>query len=194
MSLSVQDLLTLKELPSEDDLTLQLLAFFYEEHICHQIFHYKIRDKRRDIQLRFKTIDLPHLLGIHKIKTGSGYRGKRGFPELKNGNITLDLLKSANIGGYESTIHRILHFPFLYQLIHAPTFIIFNPHIARSMIDAEFMLYNRYSGRYIHLGIKKEASTDLYTPVTFLERKNVYNGMKIVPVDEIIIIPEKKDT
>lgn len=190
MNLSIQDLLQLNKLPTEQQITLQLLADFYDEHICHQIFHYKIRDKRRDIRLHFKTIDLPHLLGIHKVKSGSAFRGKRGFPELKSGIMTFDVLKKANLGGYESIVHRILHFPFLYQLIHQPNFIIFNPQIAHSQINAEFMLYNQYSGRYIHLGIRKENSLDLYTPVTFLERKNIYPGMKIIPVDEIIITPE----
>lgn len=191
MVLSIQDLLYLNDLPTEEQVTLQLLADFYEEHICRQIFHYIIRDKRRNIRLRFRTIDLPHLLGIHKMKTGSTYRGRKGFPELKNGNLTLEVLKKASLGGYESTIYRILYFPFLYQLIHHPKFMIFNPQVAGSMIDAEFMLFNQYSGRYLHLGIKKEDSTDFYVPVTFLERKNVYPGMKMIPVDDLIISPEQ---
>ncbi|MCH6190967.1 hypothetical protein MKN04_25545 [Paenibacillus polymyxa] len=55
------------------------------------------------------------------------------------------------------------------------------------MIDAEFMLYNIFSGRYIHLGIKKEDNSDFYVPVTFLERKTPYQGMTVVKIDDIDI-------
>lgn len=191
MALSVQDLLDLEKMPAEDEITLQTIALFYEEHLCNRIFYYKIRDKRRDIKLHFRTFDLPHLLGVHKVKTGSAFRGRKGFPELKLGKLTLEMLKQANVGGYESVIQRILHFPFLHQLMHNPSFLIFNPQIAGSMIDAEFMLYNVFSGRYIHLGIKKEESTDMYIPVTFLERKKPYQGMRIVQIDEMQIIPDQ---
>ncbi|MDH6374905.1 hypothetical protein M2444_006769 [Paenibacillus sp. PastF-3] len=190
MTLSIQDLLVLKELPSEEQISLDIMAIFFKEHLCNRLFHYKIRDKRRDIRLHLRTFDLPHLLGIHKMLSGSSYRGSKGFPALASGELTLEMLKKANIGAYDSTIQRILHFPFLYQLMYKPQFIIFNPKVARSMIEAEFMLYNAFSGRYLHLGIKKEKSTDLYVPVTFLERKNVYPGMKMVVVDELEISPE----
>ncbi len=91
MLLSVRDLLDLREVPEEEDLTLQTIALFFEEYLCGRIFHYKVRHKVQDIKLHFKTTDLPHLLGIHSIKTGSEYRGKKGFPALKSGAITLEL-------------------------------------------------------------------------------------------------------
>ncbi|MDQ0050958.1 hypothetical protein J2T18_005305 [Paenibacillus polymyxa] len=101
---------------------------------------------------------------------------KKGFPKLRQGTLTLEMLKKANLGGYERTIYRILHFPFLHKLLHQPSLIIFNPQLAQSMIDAKFMLYNIYSGRYIHLGIKKEDNSGFYVSVTFLERKTPYQG------------------
>lgn len=42
MLLSINDLLDLKELPTEDNLNLQTLANFYEQHLCNQIFHYHV--------------------------------------------------------------------------------------------------------------------------------------------------------
>lgn len=41
------------------------------------------------------------------MKTGSSYRGKKGFPKLRQGTLTLEMLKKANLGGYERTIYRI---------------------------------------------------------------------------------------
>ncbi|MEW9701296.1 PBECR4 domain-containing protein [Paenibacillus sp. SI8] len=190
MPLSIQELLNLKELPSEEELSLQILAEFYEQLLCNRIFHYKVRHKVGEIKLHFKTSDLPHLLGIHKIKTGSTHRGKRGFPALKSGNLTLLDLKRANEGNYVRIIYRILHFPFINQLMYDPEAIIFRPDLAQSTIDAEFMFYNTYSGRVLHLGIKRETSTDLYIPVTFLERKNPYSNMTKVLIDKIQVYTE----
>ncbi|MGV6939051.1 PBECR4 domain-containing protein [Paenibacillus sp. CMM36] len=107
MYLSVHELIDLEELPSEEQLTLQTIAQFYEEHLCNLIFHYKIRHKKRGIRLHFRTFDLLHLLCIHKMETGSSYRGKKGFPKLRQGTLTLEMLKKANLGGYERTIYRI---------------------------------------------------------------------------------------
>lgn len=187
MELSVQDLIEITDLPNEEQLSLQILAMFYQEHFCHHKFHYEVRHKQRDIILHFKTTDLPHLLGIHKIKSGSAYRGKKGFPELLQGNLTMESLKQADIGSYERNLYRILHFPFLYQLLRSPDMIAFNSQLAGSSIDAQFMFYNKYSNRYVHLGIKQEDSTGLYVPVTFIERKNPYSNMTKVLIDSISI-------
>lgn len=193
MPLSIQDLLTIKKMPSEEEVNLQTIAEFYEQHICNRIFHYHVRyDKQRDIRLRFKTVDLPHLLGVHKMKTGSGYRGKRGFPGLKSGEITLESLRKANAGHFERTIYRILYFPFVHQLMHNAKVIVFRPELANSLIDAEFMFYDLYGGRWIHIGVRKEESDDLYTPVTFVERKNIYLGKQIT-VQSITVYPEGGD-
>lgn len=194
-SLSVQDLLELEHVPTEEQLTLQTIALFYKEHLCNQVVHYKVRHTVSTIKLHFRTFDLPHLLGIHRIVNGSANRGTKGFPALISGATTLDALKKVNSGGYYSTIDRILHFPFLYQLIRKPECIIFNPQALgrNSSIDAEFMIYNVFSGRYLNLGIKKEKSTDLYVPVTFVERKAVYGGMKRVIVDEISFIAKQEE-
>lgn len=102
-------------------------------------------------------------LGLHIVE--------KRVSKIKTRNTDFRNAEKANLGGYERTIYRIWHFPFLHKLLHQPSFIIFNPQLAQSMIDAEFMLYNIFSGRYIHLGIKKEDNSDFYVPVTFLERK-----------------------
>lgn len=188
MHLSVQDLLEITDLPNEEQLSLQNLAIFYQEHFCKQKFHYEVRHKQRDIILHFKTVDLPHLLGIHKMKTGSAYRGKKGFPELLQGNLTMESLKQADLGNYQRNLYRMLHFPFLYQLLRSPDMIIFNPQLAGSTINAEFMFYNQYSERYIHLGVKQEDTTGLYVPVTFIERKNPYTNMTKVIVDKVSVL------
>ncbi|MEX1028503.1 MAG: hypothetical protein WDZ91_00480 [Paenibacillaceae bacterium] len=61
------------------------------------------------------------------------------------------------------------------------------------MIDAEFMFYNVYSGRYLHLGVRKEESTNLYIPVTFSERKNTYSRMTSIKIENLIIYPESQE-
>lgn len=190
MALTVEDLVTITKMPSEEDLSLQTIAEFYEQHLCNRIFHYHVRyDKQRDIRLRFKTVDLPHLIGTHKMKTGSQHRGKRGFPELKSGELTLDKLRAADSGNFERVLYRILYFPFVYQLMHKAKVIVFQPNLVRSMIDAEFMFYDDYDGRCIHVGARKEQTGDIYTPVTFVERGKVYPGKQIT-VQSISVYPE----
>ncbi|MDO3411239.1 PBECR4 domain-containing protein [Saccharibacillus sp. CPCC 101409] len=168
MNLSVADLASLEQVPTEENLNSQTLASFYEQYLCNKIFDYKVRHSVSHIKLHFKRTDLPHLLGIQYLKTGSHYKGRKGFNELQSGKLTLSMFKEANLGAYESGISRILFFPFIYSLVYEPTCIVFNPQIARSSINAEFMFYNQKCGRYIHLGLRKEESTDLYIPVTFI--------------------------
>lgn len=77
MYLSVHELIDLEELPSEEQLTLQTIAQFYEEHLCNLIFHYKIRHKKRAIRLHFRSFDLPHVVRCRPGCTGQGYGRKR---------------------------------------------------------------------------------------------------------------------
>lgn len=198
MPLTVEDLLRITEIPKKENINLTTIAEFYEKYICNRIFHYHLRyDKQRDVKIRFKTSDLPHLLGIQYFNFGSSYTGTKGFPALKSGDITLDLLKKSNEGEYFRILYRILYFPFVAQLMYNAKALVFWPDKNKSAINAEFMFHDMYHGRHIHLGTRKEESkskTDeelFYVPVTFVERGKVFIGRSI-QVESVHVIDESK--
>jgi hypothetical protein len=182
MSLNSKDLMTISEMPLESNITLKTIADFYESQLCGNRYVYEVKHKNTPLILHFKTGNLPHLLGIHKIKIKNFNRGELMFGGLKEGEITFEILKGANKGVYSEILYRILYFPFVYQLLQRPKIVLFNQSNPNSIIDAEIMFYDKYHKRYIHLGLRQEKSTSEYVAVTFLESKtSKHNNRKHIP-------------
>ncbi|OMD08206.1 PBECR4 domain-containing protein [Paenibacillus odorifer] len=169
MLLSVQDLLSIQAMPTEDELTLQTMAIFYEEWLCDRQFLYSVSHKCQEIRLRFKPGDLCHLLGIQHILKGMENSGERGFRAMKEGRLTLQSLKKANVGGYADMLYRMLYFPFVYQLIQDPKIVIENQHNSTSIVKAQFIFYDHYGEHYIELKLRQENkdTPNFFVPVTF---------------------------
>jgi len=165
VALSVQDLLSLQKVPSAEELSLQTIAFFYEEHISRRQIVYNISHKRREIRLRFKEGDLCHLLGIHHTLKGWENTGEKGFNKLKKGVVTLETLK-ANAGLYKKNLFRILYFPFVYQLISNPKIITGD---REDIVQPEFVFFDEFSSRIIKLKIRQENKKrpNFFVPVSF---------------------------
>lgn len=156
-------------MPSENEVTLQTIAMFYEEHLCHRQFFYSISHKNQEIRLRFKPGDLCHLLGIQHIKKGKEYSGERGFQAMKNEIVTFESLKQANVGGYDDMLYRMLYFPFVHQLIQNPKIVIENQQQSSNFVKAQFTFYDGYGEQYIELKLRRESedAPTFFVPVTF---------------------------
>lgn len=180
--LSIQDLLSIETMPSEDEISLQTIAMFYEEHLCARQYCYAIRHKWQEIRLRFKPGDLCHLLGIQHILTGYEYRGERGFMAMKEGQLTFESLKRANIGGYEDMLYRILYFPFLFQLIHKPKIAVEVQQHSTSIVKAQFVFYDQYGAQYIELKLRQEneANPNFFVPVSFSVKRKIKDRNHVI--------------
>ncbi|MED4534850.1 PBECR4 domain-containing protein [Metabacillus fastidiosus] len=174
--LSVTDFLTIQAKPKEADISLQTIQEFYKEHLCNRLFVFELEDDSRPVvKLRFEENNLPHLLGIQHIMKGIKkshlYIGQSGYDLMKNGTLTLNLLKTTNKSWYKSKKDRILYFPFVYQILNNPTAIIFDNSIANTNIDVDIILYNKLNNIYLHLGIDRSSGSEFYYPKSFYDRK-----------------------
>jgi hypothetical protein len=174
--LSVTDLLTLQNLPSESDLTLQTIQEFYEEHLCNRVFVFNLDDEDYPvIKLRFEKRHLCHLLGIQYVVKGlkkkSIYSGEKGYKQIENGTVTFDFLKKTNIQWYKSKKKRMLYTPFIYQIVANPTIIEFTPGNLTTRLDVDIIFYNQVDNTYLHLGLEKDTDSDFYYPKSFFDRK-----------------------
>lgn len=184
--LSIHDLLSISEMPTADEISLQTIAMFYEEHLCYRQFYYDIRHEQRELRLRFKPSDLIHLLGIHKIKK---IRGADGINLLKSGEITFETLRASNIGAYEDIEYRMLYFPFVYQLVQNPRLVGTDQQHRNSLIKAQFIMFDGYNSRYIELKLRRESegNPNFFVPVSFSEARKHPGRIEITIANKSII-------
>ncbi len=189
-----QDLLTLSNKPKITDVSLQLYADFYENHLCNKIFEYELENKtHQKVNLQFGKGDMCHLLGIHHIfkgvKNKKEYAGESGFQKIKNGTVTFDFLKQKNNPIFKSKQNRILYFPFIHQVLMSSTVLLFR-NDGLTKIDADLMFYNQQNGIFFHLGIVKDNTGNFYSPITFYDRNNNNHiaNQEVIPVTSKSVI------
>ncbi|MDW2879682.1 MULTISPECIES: PBECR4 domain-containing protein [Bacillaceae] len=174
--LSVTDLLSLQSKPLEKDITLQTIQQFYKEHLCDRLFTFELDDEERPlVNLRFHEKDLCHLLGIHyvvqKLKNKYDYSGEKGYRKLKDGTVSFDFLKTTNKVWFKSKRNRMLYLPFIYQIVHSPSVIVFSAENLNTNLDVDIILYSHQDNTYLHLGVDKDADSSFYYPKSFYDRK-----------------------
>lgn len=175
--LTIEDLKKINKKPLEVELSLQVIADFYEECLMNRIFEFHLNYPNQSvIKLRFKKDNLCHLLGFQHIfkedSNAKGMVGFDGFDAIRTNVVTMDIFKKQPIKTkYKENRERFLYFPYIYQLLQNPTAILFSNEKINTKISTEFILYDNHSNRYIHLGIDKHSGTDYYFPRTFIVRK-----------------------
>lgn len=177
-----EELRTLSIKPKINDIDLPILKDFYTMYLMPFIYTYTINNEKssRQLQLRFDDIRLCHLLGLESIATGqvkykelSQYRGKNGWENIENGNLTFKHLKSLNQKKFRSVKAKFVYFYLIPDLLEKPLGVIFdkekvNPPVK---IESEILFYSTYENAVIHLGIDKEDDDDFYYPRSFFVEK-----------------------
>lgn len=177
-----EELRTLSIKPKINDIDLPILKDFYTMYLMPFIYTYTINNEKssQQLQLRFDDIRLCHLLGLESIATGqvkykelSQYRGKNGWENIENGNLTFKHLKSLNQKKFRSVKAKFVYFYLIPDLLEKPLGVIFdkekvNPPVK---IESEILFYSTYENAVIHLGIDKEDDDDFYYPRSFFVEK-----------------------
>ncbi|MGZ4111816.1 MAG: PBECR4 domain-containing protein [Tumebacillaceae bacterium] len=186
--LTIDDLLTLQRMPRESDISLELFQQFYKLYLCDQIFIFELEDGK-EIKLQFEEDNLCHLLGIHHILKHRRYKGQSGYELIVDGTVTIQFLKQQNKIGYQSKKHRLLYFPFVYQMILTPLLVEYSGTGMQSSMDFELIIYNSVDRKYLHLGLRKDRDSDFYYPVSFFEdsRDRYVSGQKLISVHHVRI-------
>ncbi|OAA85098.1 PBECR4 domain-containing protein [Clostridium coskatii] len=186
-----EELKSLEIVPKISKISLKTIAEFYCDNLTKKSFKYKIRlHKSKDeieIDIRFFTENLPHLLGIQKVAAEGQrykYEGKLGYEGMIRESITIKSLKDLDKGlrpnnrserVFPKIESRITYFYLLPQLMEKCNIVKFNNNTVTQLfngncnIKSDFILYHEKLGVKLHLGVVKEQNGKVYyVPQTFI--------------------------
>lgn len=186
--LTKEDLLSITKKPLEAEMPLKTLAEFYDTYLTRKYFNYTLEYEdidgnvvNREVKLLFETDNLTHLLGFQHIFDGladaTKYEGADGYIKIIDEDVTMKTFKEAAFKEkYKKYKERILFFPFIYQLLKNPIAVCFSPEdvsLTKVNLKSEFIFYDSYVNRYLHLGIDFNSNQPAYFfPRTFFVRKD----------------------
>jgi hypothetical protein len=189
VSLTVSDLLSINYIPEPEDVTLQTIAYFYEQYLMNRQFRFMVKHRAGEIRVRFEEGTLPHLMAIHKFIPGQAGRSKIAHKGMINGTITLESLEKANSGLYEKFKYRILSAPLIHQIVNQPKFIELDPRTDEA--QAHWMVYNKqYSAVFVQLKLRPvdPKLPNFYAPVT-ISLQGKLPAKKRIDVKEVQELP-----
>lgn len=181
---SKEQLKVLDKIPKVQEISLKIIQEFYSEYLTNRIYTYRLRPHKSkeefEIQVRFFTENLPHLLGIQKVVPSSSntylYQGKDGYEGILNGSITIEKLinideqrpRSERV--FPQIESRITGFYLVPKLMEECEMVKFSALRVRGNcnIKSDFMLYKRELGVKLHLGVIQEKGKTIYVPETFM--------------------------
>ncbi|GEM_PF-6498811 len=201
--LTLEQLKIIKQTPNESDISLKLLADFYEKYISNRIYELEIEDGTI-LVFTAKNKHFPHLIGLHKfIDKSKKHRNKllhynkqvksqKGFDNIKNSRIILEDLKNIGIKSktYKNYKKRILNFPFSYQLLRESKFLAYDKESVEknTRINGDYIFVNDIDNDKLHFffincannltgqDIEDVEQDDLVVPITFIvTKKNDFN-------------------
>lgn len=196
--LTIEQLKTIKQTPDEGDISLKLLANFYEVYISNRIYELQMEDGTILI-FSAENRHFPHLIGLHKfidkrkehknrlLNYNKQLKSQKGFENIKSSRITLEDLKNVGTKSkiYKRYKKRILNFPFSYQLLRESKFLSYDKdEVERdTRINGNYIFVNDINNDKLHFffidcdnNLMEEESSetdaeDLVVPITFIVTK-----------------------
>ncbi|MDQ6422605.1 PBECR4 domain-containing protein [Paenibacillus sp. LHD-117] len=209
MVLTVKALAALTEKPNIDQISLELLRQFYEEHLEPFTFVFEFEDGQK-ISLDFKKEEFCHLVGIQKLavsfvalKDRYKYFGAEGYKNIQNGTITLRSLRDQTKNNFSLIKDKLVFFYLLPSIVNSPKIMLdFVAAPQGSRIQCKLLAYNSTADVYVHLGIDENKATGRHFPRTFFtERVNqnsdgtkFLKGQKPLNVVNTVVIDRRKPT
>lgn len=173
--MDIETFVNLIETPTLDQVDLRLLTEYYELYLEPYMYEFEL-DDGEIITLKFNRDNFCHLIGIHKPaekKFGrkspkvADYKGNIGYNRIKENKITKQSLKALNKGAYKDMRDSIVNFYLIHRMLENPQVVYYTKTVNR-ITSVDFLIYNKESKFYIHLGIIKQKKQNHYAPSTLL--------------------------
>lgn len=209
MGLDCNSLYNLSYIPKINDISLLLLAEYYEMYLIPYtyIISCEINDEPTTIHLKFEESNFCHLLGIESTVVNhvnrrdiDNFKGLKGWNNIKNNQLTISKIKQLNKKGFNNNKTRYVCFFLLPLVLDNPIMVDFDSNKVqpKTNIDCNLLLFNDYHNKKIHLGISYNNSQTYFIPKTFLvetlssnnDGKKFINGQDKVVIKKI----EKKQS
>lgn len=183
--LSVNDLIDIDYIPTEDEISLQLLVDFYEEYLCKRIFIFTLKNGNV-IKLFFRDgTELFHVSGIDHIYDGVPMDGKRFLQGIKDKTINLATIENINAAAYKDYIVRIRSMACLDAIIKKCEYLWFsNGKIPDSKIEVKYLLLKGVDQKNLHLGIDSYKENKPYYSKTLLVTEGNTSDKFVAKADE----------
>lgn len=152
------------------EVNLKQLLLNYTANLCDKKFIYKLQ-KDEKITIVFFRESLCHLMGLQYVfDYDTRYLGGKGYKKIQEESVTVETLKKHNKKQYGFIKERLRHFDEILKLLRDGEMISFSEEKVKggTYIKADFVVFN-YDEEYIlHLFLRKEMNTDVYTPVSYV--------------------------
>lgn len=183
--LSVSDLIDINYIPSESDISLELLVDFYEDYLCKRIFIFTLRDGQV-VKLFFRdATELFHVSGIDHVYEGVPMDGSRFIQEIKAGNIDLGTVKNVNTAAYRDYEIRVRSMACIDTIIKNCEYLWYpSGKIPDSEIEVKYLLLKGLDEKNLHLGIDTYKVNRPYFTRTLLITEGDNAGKFIGKADE----------
>lgn len=183
--LSVSDLIDINYIPSESDISLELLVDFYEDYLCKRIFIFTLRDGQV-VKLFFRNAtELFHVSGIDHVYEGVPMDGSRFIQEIKAGNIDLGTVKNVNTAAYRDYEIRVRSMACIDTIIKNCEYLWYpSGKIPDSEIEVKYLLLKGLDEKNLHLGIDTYKVNRPYFTRTLLITEGNNAGKFIGKADE----------
>lgn len=149
-------------------------SFQEYQNLLDKEFHYKFKYSKYKLKLQFKPENLPHLLGLHKLKdidilnkfNKKEISANIICKKIENKELTSKIIEKSVF--YHKIKDRIIYFRELNNLMIKNNFLRFRKNKTEdgTLMKAEFIVYSLKNGKYIHLFIGRNGKT--YYPETFI--------------------------
>lgn len=198
--LTISDLMNRGTLPSEKDISLELLLGFYEQYLCKRIFSFTLEDETK-VKIAFKDAsEIFHLIGANHIYGKTHMTGSRFAEGVRQSVITLETLKKHSKRRYKDRVERICAFACLDAVLRESEYLWFEAgEIPESRIKVRYLLLRTIDGKNVHLGIDQSGGYTYY-PKTLLVTKGSSKDKFInlastrLKVTKLEIIDKNSDT
>ena len=183
--LAVSDLIDINYIPSENDISLELLVNFYEDYLCKRIFIFTLRDGRV-VKLFFRdATEVFHVSGIDHVYEGVPMDGSRFLQEIKAGNVDLETVKNVNPAAYRDYEIRIRSMACIDTIIKNCEYLWYpSGKIPDSEIEVKYLLLKGLDEKNLHLGIDTYKANRPYFAKTLLITEGDKVGKFIAKADE----------
>lgn len=137
-------------------INFQLIRRFYLEYICPYNYKFEL-DSGEVINLKFEENQLPHLLGLHKLRMNTGKKAIEMMNDMEQGKFVMEEIKKNDNKNLTLIRDRLCFFPSVETIINYPEVVIdFNPLLCiPTRLKCDFLLKTEEIKVTVYLGIRQ---------------------------------------
>ena len=167
--LAVSDLINIKQVPAEENISLKLMLDFYEKYLCKRVYKFTL-DNEQEVKIAFQDAsEIYHLSGIQHIYKNRYMDASRFVQEVRDSHIEISDLKKVNHRAYNDYSERIRSFFCIDAVLKNCEYLWFEENqIKDTKISVKYLLLKSIETYSIHLGIDTYNQGRIYYPKTLL--------------------------